>query len=29
MDGLVAEWRDKAGDKMRSEYEQALQAAKA
>jgi putative aldouronate transport system substrate-binding protein len=25
LDGLVAEWRDKAGNKMRAEYEQALQ----
>ena len=29
MDGLVSEWRTKAGDKMRAEYEQALQSAKA
>ena len=29
LDGLVAEWRTKAGDKMRAEYTDALAAAKA
>jgi putative aldouronate transport system substrate-binding protein len=29
LDGLVAEWRTRAGDKMRAEYEQALESAKA
>jgi putative aldouronate transport system substrate-binding protein len=28
LDGLVAEWRTKAGDKMRTEFQQALEASK-
>ena len=29
LDGLVAEWRTKAGDKMRGEFQDAIAAAKA